>query len=154
MLLAHPRVREFDYSSLVSFVYGSAPMSVEKLREAMEIFGPVFVQGYGQSEALMMCTYLSAREHVEALSDPGLIHRLASVGREGPLVRLGIMDDNGAILPAGRRGEIVVRSDIVMDTSTIRKPPHRRTRSVGITRETLATKTRMASSTSWTARRT
>ena len=115
MLLAHPRVRDFDYSSLVSFVYGSAPMSVEKLREAMDIFGPVFVQGYGQSEALMMCTYLSARDHVEALSDPGLEHRLASVGREGPLVRLAIMDEDGAILPADQRGEIVVRSDIVMD---------------------------------------
>jgi acyl-CoA synthetase (AMP-forming)/AMP-acid ligase II len=115
MLLAHPRVREFDYSSLRSLVYGGAPMSVEKLKEAIEIFGPVLVQGYGQSEALMMCAYLSAEDHVEALSDPKLQHRLASAGREGPLVRLAIMDDSGRILPANEPGEIVVRSDIVMD---------------------------------------
>src|SRR5216683_1032560 len=33
----------------------------------------------------------------------------------GPLVRVGIMDDDGNLMPAGERGEIVVRGSLVMD---------------------------------------
>jgi acyl-CoA synthetase (AMP-forming)/AMP-acid ligase II len=42
------------------------------------------------------------------------IHRLASAGRPSPLVTLAIMDQAGALLPAGARGEIVVRGPLVM----------------------------------------
>lgn len=115
MLLAHPKVGQYRYDSLKSMVYGAAPMSADKLREAMRIFGPVLAQGYGQSEALMAVTHLSARDHVEAFSDPKLEHRLKSAGKEGPLVRVAIMDDQGNILPDGEPGEVVVRGDIVMN---------------------------------------
>ena len=41
--------------------------------------------------------------------------RLASAGRPAPLVQVGIMDaETGALLPTGERGEIVVRSSLVM----------------------------------------
>lgn len=115
MLLAHPRVDQYRYDSLKSMVYGAAPMSADKLREAIRIFGPVLAQGYGQSEALMAVTHLSAKDHVTAVSDPRLEHRLKSAGKEGPLVRVAIMDDQGNILPNGAPGEVVVRGDIVMD---------------------------------------
>jgi acyl-CoA synthetase (AMP-forming)/AMP-acid ligase II len=115
MLLAHPTAREHDYSSLRSLLYGAAPMSVDKLMEAVALFGPVLAQGYGQSEALMACAFLSARDHVQALAEPGLQHRLRSAGREGPLVRLAVMSDEGKLLPVGEKGEIVARGDIVMD---------------------------------------
>ncbi|MDH5856478.1 class I adenylate-forming enzyme family protein [Lampropedia aestuarii] len=115
MLLAHPHVHQYRYDSLKSMLYGAAPMSVDKLREAMRIFGPVLAQGYGQSEALMAIAHLSAQDHAMALADPALEHRLKSAGREGPLVRVAIMDDEGRLLPDGQPGEIVVRGDIVMD---------------------------------------
>lgn len=115
MLLAHPKVGEFDFSALRSLVYGAAPMAVEKLREAVRVFGHKLVQGYAQFEAPMMCSILTAEDHRLALENPTLEHRLASAGREGPLVRLAIMDDAGNILPPQERGEIVVRGDILMD---------------------------------------
>ncbi len=115
MMLAHPRVRDFDYSSLTTILYGSAPMSVEKLREALSIFGPVLAQTYGQSEALMMLAFMSQSEHAVALENPALVHRLKSAGREGPLMRVAIMDDDGNMLPADTRGEIVTRGDILFD---------------------------------------
>ncbi len=62
-MLAHPRVREFDYSSLRHFIYAAAPMSSEKLKEAIEVFGPVMAQTYGQAESPMLCTFLSPQEH-------------------------------------------------------------------------------------------
>jgi acyl-CoA synthetase (AMP-forming)/AMP-acid ligase II len=115
MMLAHPRIKEFDYSSLRTILYGAAPMAVQKLHEALEIFGPVLAQAYGQSEALMMCVFLTEKDHQLALENPALVHRLKSAGREGPLARVAIMDDDGNILPANVKGEIVVRSDITMD---------------------------------------
>ena len=112
MMLAHPRVREFDYSSLEYFVYAAAPMSADKLREAIAVFGPVMTQVYGQAEAPIMLTYLGPEEHKP--DDPVAAARLLSCGRPSMLGRLEIMDDDGRILASGERGEIVARGDIVM----------------------------------------
>ncbi|NDZ17577.1 o-succinylbenzoate--CoA ligase [Variovorax sp. WS11] len=113
-MLSHPKVGDFDYSSLRFFLYGGAPMSVQKLREAMQRFGPVMAQTYGQTEAPMTATLLTPRDHVEALESPELSKRLQSAGREGPLVRTRIMDDDGRLLPTGERGEVVCRGSVVM----------------------------------------
>ena len=67
MLLAHPDVRKFDYSSLEYFLYAAAPMSAEKLEEAISVFGPVMFQTYGQVEAPTICTVFTREEHVAAL---------------------------------------------------------------------------------------
>jgi acyl-CoA synthetase (AMP-forming)/AMP-acid ligase II len=40
--------------------------------------------------------------------------RLSSAGRPAPLVTVAIMDDEGRLLPPGERGEIVIRSSLVM----------------------------------------
>jgi acyl-CoA synthetase (AMP-forming)/AMP-acid ligase II len=112
MLLAHPDVRRHDYGSLDYLIYAAAPMSVDKLREAMEVFGPVMAQTFGQAEAPMLCTALTPREHAQALAEaPG---RLASCGRATLLAEVAIMDDEGRLLPDGERGEIVVRGPLVM----------------------------------------
>jgi fatty-acyl-CoA synthase len=42
------------------------------------------------------------------------LERFASAGRPTPLVTVAIMDDQGSVLPAGQRGEIVVRGPLVM----------------------------------------
>ncbi len=113
MLLAHPDVRKHDYSSLRNFVYAAAPMSADKLQECLDVFGPVMTQTFGQAEALMICTYLSPQDHVAA-RDGGHAERLLSCGRPAMFTALGIMDDDGRLLPAGERGEIVVRGNLVM----------------------------------------
>ncbi|WP_432985479.1 AMP-binding protein [Dactylosporangium sp. CA-233914] len=113
-MLAHPEVEHHDYSSLRYFLYGAAPMSINKLREAWRIFGPVMTQFYGQSEAPMICTFMSPQDHKEALCDPQKEMRLASAGRESLVARVAILDRNGRSLPAGEVGEIVVRSDLRM----------------------------------------
>src|SRR4029450_911868 len=113
MLLAHPDIAKYDYSSLEHMVYASAPMSVDKLVEAIRVFGPVLTQTYGQAEACMICTFFSPAEHVAALASNHR-HRLASCGRATPLMRLEVMDDDGCLLPRGQRGEIVLRGGLVM----------------------------------------
>lgn len=113
-LLDHPDVRSRDFSSLRHFIYAAAPMSVEKLREAIDVFGPVMTQTYGQAEAPMICTFLSPEEHVEALADERLADRLASCGRPSVVADVGIMDDDGNLLAPGQVGEIVVRTNMRM----------------------------------------
>ena len=113
MMLAHPRLHEFDYSSLDYLIYGAAPMSVDKLKQAMDAFGPVLTQLYGQAEAPMMCTVMSPSEHVRWI-ETGAKQRLASCGRPCLLTALAIMDESGNLLGPEERGEIVVRGNLVM----------------------------------------
>lgn len=113
LALANPLSRTIDSSSLQCFWYGAAPMSVQRLVEAIEVFGPVMGQLFGQSEAPMMISTLAPSEHLRP--DGSLaMSRLASTGRPSPLVNVAIMDSAGRLLPRGERGEIVVRSSLVM----------------------------------------
>jgi len=113
-LLVHPDVRRHDYRSLQYFVYSGAPMSTEKLLEALDVFGPVMVQAYGQAEAPFVCTCLTAQDHARILAEPAQHHRLTSCGRASPFVRIGIMDPAGSLLGPGKHGEIVVQGDLIM----------------------------------------
>jgi len=102
-----------DFSSLRYFLYGAAPMSVEKLKQAIGTFGPVMMGGYGQTEAPTSISFLTPGEHFvsgQVASD----ERLSSVGRPNPLVRVEIMNDANEILPPGATGEICVRGPQVM----------------------------------------
>jgi acyl-CoA synthetase (AMP-forming)/AMP-acid ligase II len=113
MLLGHERVLSTDFSSLQCFWYGAAPMSTARLTEALEVIGPVMAQLFGQSEAPMMVSMLPPAEHFDADGNVAT-RRLASAGRPSPLVTVAIMDEQGHVLGAGDRGEIVVRGSLVM----------------------------------------
>ena len=54
MLLASPRIADYDCSSLRQFCFGAAPMSVDKLRDAIERFGPILCHLYGSTETLVI----------------------------------------------------------------------------------------------------
>jgi acyl-CoA synthetase (AMP-forming)/AMP-acid ligase II len=116
MLLEHEDVRKYDYSSLTHFSLAAAPVSPAKLREALEVFGPVMCQTYGQTEVPQFATFLSSRDLLEARrdrrgsKDEGLF---ASCGRATGGLRVEIMDDDGNILPPGSRGEIVMKGGLV-----------------------------------------
>ncbi len=113
MLLDHPGLPTADLSSLQCFWYGAAPMSTTRLEEALARIGPVMAQLFGQTEAPMMVSAMAPADHFR--EDGSVAHeRLASAGRPTPLVTVAIMDPDGALLPRGERGEIVVRSSLVM----------------------------------------
>ena len=113
MVLDSPELDRTDLSSLRCFWYGAAPMSATRLEEALLRIGPVMAQLFGQTEAPMMISTMSPRDHYD---DDGRIarDRLSSAGRPAPLVTVAVMAADGTILPAGERGEIVVRSSLVM----------------------------------------
>jgi acyl-CoA synthetase (AMP-forming)/AMP-acid ligase II len=105
--------KKVDFSSLKYFLYGAAPMSVEKLKQAIDIIGPVMMGGYGQTEAPASISFLPPGDHLAAgkvASD----ERLSSVGRPNPLISVEIMNEANEILAQGESGEICVRGDLVM----------------------------------------
>jgi acyl-CoA synthetase (AMP-forming)/AMP-acid ligase II len=113
VMLSDPDHRLYDYSSLRYFMYAGAPMSPQKLREAVQAFGPVMTQFYAQMECHASITCLTADHHTQALEDPKKAKWLSSAGQPTKYVRVEFMDPNGNLLPVGERGEIVVRSHLV-----------------------------------------
>jgi acyl-CoA synthetase (AMP-forming)/AMP-acid ligase II len=102
----------YDISTWQAVCYGGAPIYVEHLKKAVETFGPVFVQIFGQGECPITATVLPREEHLEMVKndDP----RLASCGFTRTDVEVKIFDENDQECPPGVSGEIVVRGDIVM----------------------------------------
>ncbi|MFW8593341.1 class I adenylate-forming enzyme family protein [Cribrihabitans neustonicus] len=94
-------------------VYAGGPMYLADIIEAVEQFGPVFAQVYGQGECPMGITALK-RGEVADRTHPRWRERLAGVGRAQAPVEVKIGTPEGEILPAGSHGEIMVRGDLVM----------------------------------------
>jgi acyl-CoA synthetase (AMP-forming)/AMP-acid ligase II len=112
MVLGQEALATTDLSSLQCFWYGAAPMSATRLAEALERIGPM-AQLFGQTEAPMMISMMPPADHY--LPDGSVAtERLSSAGRPAPLVQVAILDNEGRHLPAGQRGEIGIRSSLVM----------------------------------------
>ncbi len=111
-LLAHPDVRKRDCSSLRLMLLAASPVSPDRVRQGVEIFGPCVCQCYGQTEAPMLMTWLD-RKTVAAAAAGVHPERLRSCGKATYAVRLGIMDDQGNLLAANETGEIVARGALV-----------------------------------------
>ncbi|MDR3469558.1 MAG: AMP-binding protein [Xanthobacteraceae bacterium] len=102
--------RRVDLSSLEMIVYGAAPMSPDRLREAMAIFGQVFVQLYGQTEVPQVITSMRKIDH-----DVARPERLGSCGRANPMLDVKLFDSEMREVAVGEPGEICVRGTLVMD---------------------------------------
>jgi acyl-CoA synthetase (AMP-forming)/AMP-acid ligase II len=113
MLLQHPRLDDFDLSSLKIISYGSAPMPGEVLRLAMDVLPNVgWETNYGMTELAGSVCYLTAADHRAALAhDPAV---LKSVGRQLPLSVCRVVDDEMNDVPRGAPGEVVARGPQVM----------------------------------------
>jgi long-chain acyl-CoA synthetase len=102
-----------DLPSLQRVVYGGAPITPAAVTRALERFGPIFVQLFGQGETPMTATVLRREDHVPEL--------LGSAGRARPGIEVRIVGPDGAPLPPDGVGELVVRGPSVM-TGYWRRP--------------------------------
>lgn len=102
-----------DVSGFKTIVYGGGPMYVEDIQQALQVFGPRFVQIYGQGECPMAITAL-ARHHLADVADSNWKARIASVGLPQSMVEVRVINGNGESLDAGEIGEVAVRGAPVM----------------------------------------
>ena len=104
-LMDHPDSRTRDLSSLETVYYGASAINPVRLKEAIERFGPIFAQYYGQSEAPMVITYLAKGDHNEK--------RLTSCGRPTLFARTALLGGDGRPVPRGEVGEICVSGPLL-----------------------------------------
>ena len=110
MLLALPDIEAADLASVRTIVYGASPMPLPVIKRAIELWGPRFVQYYGQTEAPIFITKLSEEDH--AAPDTG--RRLMSCGRPSVDCEIRLVDDKGNDVEPGEQGEIALRAPFVM----------------------------------------
>jgi fatty-acyl-CoA synthase len=104
-LMDHPDSRSRDLSSLETVYYGASAINPVRLKEAIERFGPIFAQYYGQSEAPMVISYLARGDHDD--------RRLASCGRPSAFLRTALLGEDGEPVPVGEPGEICVAGPLL-----------------------------------------
>ena len=147
-LMDHPDSRTRDLSSLQTVYYGAASINPVRLREAIDRFGPIFAQYYGQSEAPMAISYLAKGDHDDA--------RLASCGRPSAFLRTALLDARrqpGRPRRARRdlRGRAAARRRLLEPAG---RRPRRRSATAGCTPATSPARTRTGSGSSSTGSRT
>ncbi len=99
-------------ASIVTLGYGAAPMSPDRVGDLVERFGPVFTQLYGMAEIASIGTMLRKHDHVEALAHAP--HRLASAGQPSYAIDVRVVDEHGADVGVGQRGEVVFAAPYMM----------------------------------------
>jgi long-chain acyl-CoA synthetase len=113
-MLNLPDLKKYDISSMKFLWYGASPMPLEVLKKGMKVFGPIFAQGYGQSESGPAISHLSREDH-NVLDRPEKEQKkLSSAGRPDIGVQVRIVDDKGKDVELGKVGEITVRSKQTM----------------------------------------
>ncbi|MEU6238817.1 AMP-binding protein [Kitasatospora sp. NPDC047058] len=105
-VLDHPALPRTDTGSLRRVTYTGCPASPERLAEATRRLGRVLHQTYSLTECGPV-TRLTPDEHL----DPWL---LTTAGTPLPDTEIRILDEDGTPLPAGRTGEICVRTPTAM----------------------------------------
>lgn len=103
----HPRLHDYNLSSVRYWTYGGAPLSRnEALFIASQFRTDRLMCLYGLTEAGPNGTYLSPEEHAE---------KAGSVGKYAALhCEVKIVDDQGKEVSPGKIGEIVLRGESVM----------------------------------------
>jgi long-chain acyl-CoA synthetase len=115
-LIDFPNIGKYDFSSLRLIYYATAPMPAGPLKKALSIFGNIFMQPYGLTEAGPTVTCLGKKDHdINRLSNSEANTKLRSCGRPffGRFVK--IVDEKGEEVPHHTVGEIIVKSPDIME---------------------------------------
>ena len=117
-LINHPQLGQYDLSSLKFLLTGGAPASPTLIRAMQEKLGGTAMVGYGLSETTPVICLARPRQHLNDKESPEMkMARQAMTGWAVPGVSLRVVDSTGRdVRPDGQQiGEIVVRSNVVMD---------------------------------------
>lgn len=110
-VLDHPEQAAYDLSSLKTINYAAAPMPYTVLQRALKRFGPIMINGFGQTEG-SGCVLKKFYHRPEG--DARDLKRLTSVGQGTTTTKVAILDDDDREVPSGVIGEICFGTPTVM----------------------------------------
>jgi long-chain acyl-CoA synthetase len=102
----HPKVGDYDLSSLKAITFGGAPTAPETIEKAQEVLPiePSFANAYGLTETHGVATTCSGR---------ALLERKTSAGLPIPVLDLELRDEQGRPVEPGRLGEVCFRGPTI-----------------------------------------
>jgi fatty-acyl-CoA synthase/long-chain acyl-CoA synthetase len=101
-----------ELPKLRTLVYGSAPVTPSRLKEAIDVFGPILIQLFGQTECPNWGTVLSKKDHALGLQEPTI---LSSCGKRSLFSDVQVIDEDGNPLGPDQIGEICLSAPFNMD---------------------------------------
>lgn len=109
-MLRQDDIRNMDFSALKVMLIAGSGIAVELLKEAAQVFNCGFALSYGSTEMCGGVTYLGP---ASCTFDAG--EKLKSAGTLLSHSEIKIVDPDGVELPYGKTGEIIVRSNRLMN---------------------------------------
>ncbi|MEJ2282235.1 MAG: long-chain-fatty-acid--CoA ligase [Desulfobacterales bacterium] len=115
LMIKHPRVAEFDYSSLRVILSGGAPIAPQVVKSISEAFSCDYIQTYGMTETSPYLTFSILKHHLLDLPPEEQLKYKSRTGRPFIGVDLKVVDETGVPVTADDQqvGEIWVRGDTV-----------------------------------------
>ena len=115
LMIKHPHVAEYDFSSLRVILSGGAPIAPEVVKRITETFGCDYIQTYGMTETSPYLTFSLLKQHLADLAPEAQLKYKSKTGRPFIGVELKVVDENGnPVNPDEQQvGEIWVRGDTV-----------------------------------------
>jgi acyl-CoA synthetase (AMP-forming)/AMP-acid ligase II len=115
LMVKHPGVGDYDYSSLRVLLSGGAPIAPEVVRRIVETFKCDYIQTYGMTETSPYLTLSLLKGHLKDLSYEDQLRFKSKTGREFIGVNLKVVNERGEEVQRDEKevGEIIVKGDIV-----------------------------------------
>ena len=105
-IIADDSRHDYDLSSLRRVIYGAEAIPPNTLRGALDFFGPILVQNYGLTEAMMTVCFQSEADHARDGAN--------CIGRPYSFVEVVMRDEHGLAVLEGEVGELTIRGGQVM----------------------------------------
>jgi acyl-CoA synthetase (AMP-forming)/AMP-acid ligase II len=115
ILVNHPEVNNYDFSSLRLIMSGGAPIAKEVVRKLIEIFGCDYIQTYGLTETSPFLTMSILKEEMKNLPFEERLRYMVTTGRPFYNVQLKVVKDDGSEVVSDEKdvGEIIVKGETI-----------------------------------------
>ncbi len=115
LMIKHPRVKAYDFSSLREILSGGAPIAPELVKSIMETLGCDYIQTYGMTETSPYLTFSILKDRLKSLPPAEQLKYKSKTGRPAIGVHLKVVDEQGMPIAADEHqvGEIWVQGDTI-----------------------------------------
>ena len=112
---AVPNFDKYDLTSMKRMWYAASPMPLEMLKQGLDLWGPIFIQGYGSTETGPNTCCLRNEEHKVAGLSEEEQKRLMSCGRPNLGVHVRIVNNTGEDVNPYETGEIIIQGNTMIE---------------------------------------